>query len=353
MKKIILFLILTQSIISCSNDTSEKKENDIDITTGKYFAVGSKYGKNKENNFSYMASIWVDGVPVILSDKGSSSTANAIAFYNNDTYIAGTESLQNGNDILKLWKNNVAESLTDGKHHVEAADIAINQRDVYIVGNEYIGSLNTSIATVWKNGTPIRLSDEISEANAISIHNNEMYIAGYKEYYGKKTAIVWKLNGSETFLYTEKDDLESTASDIYVDESGIYVTGYLRNSGKSAAILWKNTVATRLSDENSFSEARTLFVHNGDVYVCGYDIDIHKYDFTGKIWKNGSLVKEMNNAKPESVSIKDNKILIGGIGLGERKVSHEAKIWDSDINNLNSVQQHGFGADKINAVLIK
>ena len=350
MKKIILLLILTKFITSCSNDGNEAKEEN-NISDGKFIAVGSKYSRNRDNNFSQLASIWVDGVPTTLSNTGT-SVADAVAFYNNDLYIAGTESLGNGNQILKLWKNNTSQNLTDGNHHVEATNIVINQENVYISGNEYSGSLNSSLATFWKNGQATHLTDQVSEANAIYIHNNDIYVTGFKVIDNKKTAVVWK-NGIETVLYVEDNDLESIGTDIYVDNGNVYVTGCLRNSVKSAAVIWKNKMITTLSDENNYSETRALFVHNSDVYIVGCDIDTHDYDFVGKIWKNGTLVKEINNGNPECITVKNNKIYIGGSGLDDRGMNQEGKIWEAELNNLDFLAKYKFPNDEIKAVLIK
>ncbi|GGF11199.1 hypothetical protein [Flavobacterium limi] len=350
MKKIILFLILTQSAISCTN--SEVTADDNQMSEGKYYAVGSTYGKNKDNQFTQLASVWIDGIPTILSNTAIVSAANAVAFYNNDRYVAGTESLSNGNTILKLWKNNTSESVTDGNHHVEVTDLIVSEGNVYIAGNESVGPLNSSIATIWKNGQVLRLSDQTSEANAVYVYNNDVYATGYKVIDDKKIAIVWK-NGVETVLNSEQNDLESTATDIYVDADNIYVVGYLRNSFKSRAILWKNNSPATLSDENDFSQAKALFVHNTDVYVVGCDIDTDRYDFVGKVWKNGTLVTEINGANPKSIDIKNNKIYMAGTGLDDRGMHDEGKIWESDVTNLNFVAKYKFPNNKINAVLVK
>lgn len=351
MRRLFLLLSLTQLIVSCSNDSSEENEDD-NNQGGKYFVVGSKYGRNAANNFSWLAAVWVDGVPTVLPNAGMVSVANAIAFYNNDTYIAGTETLENGSNILKLWKNNTSENLTDGTHRVEATDIAVNQGNVYIVGNEYVGLLNFSIATVWKNGQTIHLTDETSEANAVYVYNNDVYVTGYKVIFDKKTAVVWK-NGTETVLYSEEGDLESIGTDVYADDKNMYVTGNLRNSEKSAAILWKNKIASTLSDENNFSEANALFVHNSDVYVIGCDIDTDKYNFIGKIWKNGILVNEINGVNPISITINNNKIYAAAFGLDDKGINQEDKIWESNLNNLDFTTKYKFPNDKINAVLVK
>lgn len=346
MRRLLLVLTLTQLMVSCSNDSSGTKDED-ENNTGKIFVVGSGYGLNKENDFSWLATIWVDGVPTVLSNEGI-SVANAIALYNNDIYVVGTESLGTDKKILKLWRNNVGQNLTDGTHYVEATDIIVSEGNVYVIGNEYSGLLNSSIATVWKNGQSIKLSDEISEAKAVNVYNGEVYVAGYKIINHKKTAIVWKIGKGETPLYSERDDLESIATDIYVDENGVYVTGSIRNSTKSIAMIWKNSIATELSDESTYSEAKTLFVHNSDVYIGGCDIDTHDYNFIGKIWKNGVLVKEINGTNPVSIDIKNDKIYFASFGF-----DNEDKVWESGLDKLDFVPKYKFTNVEIKAVLVE
>lgn len=338
-------------MVSCSSDSSDVTDNN--SNEGKYFAVGIQYGKNKANNFAYMASIWVDGVPTNLSNTVSYSTADAIALNDNDIYVVGTETADNNNVVLKLWKNNVGKNITDGAYRVQATDIVVNQGNVYIAGNEYLGLLNSPIATIWRNGQAIRLTtDVISEVNAVYVYGNDIYAAGYKMINDKKTAITWK-NGVETILYSEDDDLESIATDIYADDSGIYVTGAARNSDKSTAILWKNTVATPLSNPEVYTEAKALFVQNSDVYVCGHEINTDNYQFTGRIWKNGNLIDEIANGHLESICIKENKIYTGGTGLDDEGMDQEGKIWESDLETLDFTAKYKFTANAIKAVLVK
>ncbi|REH01677.1 hypothetical protein [Flavobacterium aquicola] len=351
MKKLLLVIAMTQLMVSCSDDTSETKKEE-ETNSGKYYVVGSKYDRNSENNYSWLAAIWVDGVPTVLSNEGLSE-ANAVAIYNNDIYVAGTQSLSNGNDVLKLWKNNAAESLTDGKYRVEARDLAVSEGNVYIAGNEYKGSLNTSIATVWKNGQAIHLSDEISEVNAICLYNNDVYAAGYKEIDGKKTAIIWKIGKEETILYSGDDDFESIATDIYVDDKGVFASGNIRNSTKSTAMLWKNTIGTALSDVENYSQANALFVNGSDVYVCGTDINTRVYTFIGKVWKNGNLIKEISGYNSLNINIADNKIYIASFGLDGNDINSEHKVFESGLDNLNFTEKYKFTNDKINAVLVK
>lgn len=343
MKRVLLLLILVKFIISCSNDSHA--ENN--INEKKYYAVGSKYSRTKENYYTWVASIWIDGVPTLLSNSGTPSVAKALAFYNNDIYITGTESTKDGNDILKLWKNNVEENLTDGSDNLIPNDIAVHQGNVYIVGNSH------SVATIWKNGKATYLSNKSSEANAIFIYNDNVYVTGNNVVNNKHTAVVWK-DGVETILYSEEDNFQSTGTDIYVDDKNIYVTGYLTHLNQSIPIIWKNNIATTLSnpDINKNYQANALFVYNSDVYVCGFERDINYYD-TGKIWKNGILIKDIIGANPTCIIVNNNKIFTAGFGLPQGNVPQEAKIWESNVEDLKFVEKYRFPLDEINDFQIK
>ena len=153
--------------------------------------------------------------------------------------------------------------------------------------------------------------------------------------------------------YSGSDDLESGATDIYVDATGVYVTGYIRKSTKSTAVLWKNAVSVSLSNPEVYTEAKALFVHNSDLYVCGYQVDINDYKFKGKIWKNGFLIGEITDGKLESVYIKGNEIFVAGFGLNTTKINQEAKIWKSNLNNINFIEEYKFPSDEIKAIVVK
>jgi hypothetical protein len=76
-----------------------------------------------------------------------------------------------------------------------AYGLSISGANVYVAGSEFNGTYE--VAKVWKNGTPISLSDgtRYAYATAIGLSGADVYLAGYDG----NTAKVWK-NGVSTSL---------------------------------------------------------------------------------------------------------------------------------------------------------
>jgi len=67
--------------------------------------------------------------------------------------------------------------------------------------------------------------------------------------------------------------------------------------------LWKNGELQTLSDTGKFSDAYSVYVLNGDVYMVG-SIRVSNSDVVDKaaLWKNGKLQTLKVNADGESVA---------------------------------------------------
>ena len=104
----------------------------------------------------------------------------------------------------------------------------------------------------------------------------------------------WK-NGSINYL-TDGSSF-SIANSICVNGSDVYVVGDYSASGSSSssdATLWKNSVPTNLTTNSG--TAQSVFIKNGDVYVCGYDYD---KTYTATIWKNNKKFHLSDGTKKE------------------------------------------------------
>jgi len=94
--------------------------------------------------------------------------------------------------------------------------------------------------------------------------NNDVYVAG--EINGKAT--LWK-NGNAVTLSA----LNSEAKSVFVHNGDVYVAGFIYSdpdnpdSTETRAILWKNGIAETLSDIDS--DAQSVFVSYSGVYVAG------------------------------------------------------------------------------------
>jgi hypothetical protein len=125
--------------------------------------------------FSSIATYWKNGNPVKVADSSNLSNASSIVLAANDVYMSGSEyDYDHGTGIATYWKNGTVVDLTDGSHDAYANSIAVSGNDVYVAGVEYefddpnIFS-GPSIATYWKNGGLVNLTDGSKYAVANSI----------------------------------------------------------------------------------------------------------------------------------------------------------------------------------------
>ncbi len=97
--------------------------------------------------------------------------------------------------------------------------------NVYVAGFEYETNNNsTPIATYWKDGEPVTLGTDLSQAYGIFVANGDIYVAG--------------------------EAVDQVRDIMY-------------------AVYWKNGQAVRLVDAAGWSEAKAVFVSGTDVYVAG------------------------------------------------------------------------------------
>lgn len=159
---------------------------------------------------------------------------NALCVVGNDVYISGNyrNPLDENSPVYPMfWKNGVGTTLFPAQMDVSATatDIFVNGNDVYVCG--FIDHKNPSKADeafLWKNGTlTILPSAGNAKAIKISLHGNDVFIAGYSSETigGPSHATYWK-NGSPVVL--DNSTKNSTLSDLAISEKGkIYAAGNL------------------------------------------------------------------------------------------------------------------------------
>lgn len=241
-------------------------------------------GNGSNNNAIYV----VNGITYSLPSEKDLSSATCIDIQGENIYIGGYEYNSKGQgEPAKpvLWINGENTRLSDDGN---VTGIAVLGSDVYAVGQN-TSTESYSVATLWKNGTPIRLNPITTHvhsfANAISILNNDIYVVGHclvESNNWKMTAVFWK-NGIMLPLSTK----ESYAADITTLGDDFYICGREIVNGVSVAKYWKNGVECNLSDGTQNCGAERIAVEGNDVYIAGYEE--HKKDFYIPVyWKNGA-----------------------------------------------------------------
>ncbi len=293
-------LFFAFSFLSCKKDsdlqtdpsTTLQGSGPVDV----YVAGFSQW--EAPNGTRLVAEYCKNGIPTYLTGDSGTAMAYSIAVSQNDVYVAGFE--RSGIvDVAKYWKNGTGIVLTDSPISGIASAIAVSGRDVYVAGTVSrlqitppgrgrtmpfdIRSGNTSsassyispIATYWKNGSPIQLTNGTypAYATSIAISGNDVYVAGYVVQGANTKAIYWK-NGIEAGPGT--DSRNSSATGIAISASGdVYMVGIEANSDNSGdiATCWKNGVASSLAGDTLNTFAESVFISGNDVYVAGYSWD--------------------------------------------------------------------------------
>ena len=123
------------------------------------YVAGSQF-KNGKN----VAYIWKNGVATQLSNGTTDGLANAIYVSNDDVYVVGSVNDSDQNRMATLWKNNFPVEPLSTK------GIDANATSVFVLENNiYVGGSDGEIATIWKNGEPIKLTDGATSAQVNSV----------------------------------------------------------------------------------------------------------------------------------------------------------------------------------------
>jgi hypothetical protein len=179
-----------------------------------------------------------------------------------------------------VWKNGIADTLDQGV----IRSIFVNGNDIdaagwkrtplNVINNTFEGG-GIAIATYWKNGVPVVLSDTShnSYVRSIFVASGRVYAVGHSQALTGELGVpfsakCWK-DGEAITLLTP-NARESYANGIYVSGADVYVAGWIRVDNKRlAAAYWKNGVPTYLTDGTTDCTAAAIAVSGNDVYVAG------------------------------------------------------------------------------------
>jgi hypothetical protein len=261
--------------------------------------------------YPYAPTFWLNGAPTTLADSTGSSangTANSIAVSGGDIYVAGISGYDSQKDQVP-WTNDSATYPITG-----------------------------SVATVWKNGTPVTLPgystvglvDSGKSANriyadyvtAIYVSGSDIYVSGGTSFESAAHARYWTngvpvdLAGSLSYPGQNGSYGYPQSTGIFASGGDVYVSGLQQTTtGWTVAIYWKNAAPIFLStDSLSGSVANSIYVAGSDVYAAGWQ-NINNYS-RAMLWKNGTptaLTGNDTSSQANSVIVAGNDVYVAGV----------------------------------------
>lgn len=244
---------------------------DINYVMPSYKPVDVYLAGAKKNgtDTAWSATYWKNGIPTSLTNGLVNSALFGVCVSESGIYVAGYEGV-----TQKYWKNGIAFAMDDSSR---SAAISVVNDDVYIAG-----WTRGYKAVYWKNGLQTVLSANAT-ATSVAIYGSDVYLGGYQGAPGFSTSTVWK-NGSII------NSLEGNGviNSIVISGGDVFAAGnYLApTSLNSRACYWKNSTLFLLTGASVVSSANSIFVSGDDVYVAGYETNASGFK-VAKYWKNG------------------------------------------------------------------
>ena len=210
-------------------------------------------------------------------DDDGDGMCNAYLIEGRTVYMVGESYDSEGNFTACYWKDGVRFELPGGAW---ATDIFVENGTVYTCGTG-----ESTNASYWIDQTRYDLPGLWGEAEAITVHNGDIYVAGWFD----GGSCYWK-NGVKINLTTNRD---SQAFGIAVKNNGdVYVGGYFMNNHHYVIpCFWKNGSRTSLSvPSGGDGEVYDIALLNGNVrYFAGYTMKPDNFaGYTPKAayWRN-------------------------------------------------------------------
>ncbi|WP_421801310.1 Ig-like domain-containing protein [Flagellimonas sp.] len=268
-------------------DLGQDFANAVSVFDGSVHVVGSM----GTDGFTSTAKEWIDGEAFDISGFGTYATAVDIVVNETKTYVLGQVEGSMYSHIA-IWEDGVITEDIEGPRGVSPRGLHVQGNDVFVTGTEYNDNY-VGIATYWKNGVAVPLSDKYSNAYAIYVDNGVVYVGGneWDSETRNSVATLW-VNGEPTYLTNALYD--ANIHDVTVVDGDWYAVGTVNNGSARIAMMWRNGFSTDLSDGSVNTRAVAIQEFQGDIYVAGIVDDGTKK--SGVIWKNGTVIRTMEAA---------------------------------------------------------
>jgi len=235
------------------------------FTSGIVEAGGNVYTSGTEQDASgnNIAMYWQNQTAVQLTDTSTTANTSGIAVSGSDVFVAGNmANLQDYIYHATLWKNGVKDILPDSGSGSSAFRVTLVNSDVYVAGKIITGSTSNSIPAYWKNDTLKLLNlgpGEQGVAVSVAVSGSDVFAAGYVNRSGISVATYWK-NGVP--IYLTDGTQNGSASDIFILGSDVYISGREFNStyNVSLAKYWLNGNSVVVGSTSFDSFAAAIFV---------------------------------------------------------------------------------------------
>lgn len=235
---------------------------------------------------------WKNNVAVHVSSQTGFALSVVVA--GTDIYCLG-----NVNNTYYVWKNGTPTPLTTTGQQVIGSGAYLDNLmavsgagDVYVAGAQYISGTTTLKATLWKNGTPVDLTDGVTSgnasANAVFVSGSDVYVAGTEDIRDSSGGLInkaprlWK-NGVAVPISTPANSIFNSVSSILIAGGNVYVGGQYNNAGA----VWKNGVLLSPSTYAVAENVSSFYLYNNtDLYITGASSSGNNC-----YWKNGNFAE--------------------------------------------------------------
>ena len=275
-----LFLLFTTFLFSCKKETT----NDTNSSTADIFAVGTHGNQTV---------LWKNATETTLpaiSGAGNYSTCTALFVAGNEVYITGNDYDTMGYLLsARVWKNGAVLTVAPQQYF---QSIVVSGSDVYVGGTDENGN-----AQIWKNGTALGIANGSlgGSVQSICIVGNDVYAGGYS------------------------------------------ITDTANIGLNTAATIWKNGVRSNLTSAIEYDGCSSIAVDgNGDVYAAGYISN--GQDSRGIVWKNGSIISDINNAWFRAVCLLSSTVYAGGsTGFNAITTANGNTLYNQPSASINTI----------------